>query len=640
MKARKFLFNTVTAAILYMATGALNGCNVDPFSNAGVLNSAITTTVATNIETHHPYADMEDKSWDIDAPSSATSITIFFERFETEQGYDLVYIYGNDDQEPVFSLSGNHSGENFTVEGNHARIRFTSDWLFTSWGFKVSQYTFETDDTPDHPTDHRPYCGAIGSKSEGWYWGDTGQLIRFEKCADLDEPGCGAIGSRSEGWFSNGEEPLIVWDNCHSTVGIALAGETCGPSINRTCYDGTYCQGLLDAQFPIGATGTCRNMGYCEKDSDCQDETNTWVHIQCTGSASCDRDSKQCVWKCGTPGGNDEGPWSWTNVLLKDIESRHPYSNNLDKNWRVTRPGAEKIKVHFQKVETERAYDRLIVMDRDGNQVMSITGVKEDFWTPEVNGDSLNIILVTDYSITKWGFRADSVSAYKQLPKGKCNNDNDCDQGQVCNVPICFNPYAECPGTCEEPQGVATCAEDSDCGNNLRCKGVVDGQGTCRDELWCSPKTMEKDCAGIPHITVPGSWTCENNECSWEVAFMSGNFENNDKIDIPDADPEGIESTIDVKNMVSCNVSVKLSLKIRHTYIGDLMIYVKDPAGRTALVWNRAGGDTQDLALDDFALPDGMGRDGANGAWTLEVADLAYYDKGTLEHWSLAIACK
>jgi hypothetical protein len=63
-----------------------------------------------------------------------------------------------------------------------------------------------------------PVCDAIGSRSEGWYNGCTGELICWANCADHTAT-CGAIGSRSEGWYSTGNKGcngsnLIGWTNC------------------------------------------------------------------------------------------------------------------------------------------------------------------------------------------------------------------------------------------------------------------------------------------------------------------------------------------------------------------------------------------------------------------------------------------
>jgi hypothetical protein len=56
-----------------------------------------------------------------------------------------------------------------------------------------------------------PVCTAIGSKSEGWRDGCSGQLIKWAQCAD-QAAYCGALGSWSEGWYStSGERIKYAW---------------------------------------------------------------------------------------------------------------------------------------------------------------------------------------------------------------------------------------------------------------------------------------------------------------------------------------------------------------------------------------------------------------------------------------------
>lgn len=68
-----------------------------------------------------------------------------------------------------------------------------------------------------------PVCGAVGSRSEGWYDGCTGERLCWAPCGGA-EAKCDKIGSRSEGWYSeegtgcNGVD-LIGWDQCAQAAG-------------------------------------------------------------------------------------------------------------------------------------------------------------------------------------------------------------------------------------------------------------------------------------------------------------------------------------------------------------------------------------------------------------------------------------
>ena len=60
------------------------------------------------------------------------------------------------------------------------------------------------------------------------------------------------------------------------------------------------------------------------------------------------------------------------------------------------------------------------------------------------------------------------------------------------------------------------------CGEALQCKDTVSGgmtfdaPGECHTESWCfSAEMAAENCAGLPHIAVPGSWGCEEFVCTY-----------------------------------------------------------------------------------------------------------------------------
>ncbi|MBU1536952.1 hypothetical protein KKF84_16635, partial [Myxococcota bacterium] len=432
-----------------------------------------TLSVETLIESHHPYGDYHDASWEINAPSAATSVIIPFERLETERYYDFVKIYDRDGT-LVHNLSGTLNGQSYTVEGNYARIQLVSDYSIDGYGILITRYQYTVDEA--HARDHRPYCGALGSRSEGWYWGDTGELIRYENCASASEPVCDALGSRSEGWYSS--TGLIAWDFCHRTIRIALTGETCGPSIGFSCNEGLFCAGLpLDT---LGGTGTCIEAGSCTTELDCLAQNG---EPPCPGTWSCEENA--CTPLCPQDP-VEEGIWSWSTFLVQNVvESAHPYANNFSNTWDVSWPGAAKIKVHFSRYAVETNYDYLTLSGNIQEPSVRLTGSAQDVWSPEFNGDTARINLATDYSVTDYGFAVDSISIYHQLPVGACNIDSECDAAEFCQPNRCFTPYGPCHGTCQPRQagGIGdACDEATPCESGLLCKNTdASGQGTCRD---------------------------------------------------------------------------------------------------------------------------------------------------------------
>ncbi|HDI01667.1 MAG TPA: hypothetical protein ENF78_04490, partial [Candidatus Bathyarchaeota archaeon] len=91
------------------------------------------------------------------------------------------------------------------------------------------------------------------------------------------------------------------------------------------------------------------------------------------------------------------------------IESPHPYPDNYDNTWVVSWPGAEMIRIHFDRIQVESGFDFLYIYDSRGNLVAVYSGSYYDVWTPWIEGDTAYIRLVSDYSIHYWGFRADAM---------------------------------------------------------------------------------------------------------------------------------------------------------------------------------------------------------------------------------------
>ncbi|MCC6525965.1 MAG: proprotein convertase P-domain-containing protein [Polyangiaceae bacterium] len=102
---------------------------------------------------------------------------------------------------------------------------------------------------------------------------------------------------------------------------------------------------------------------------------------------------------------------------------------------------------------------------------------------------------------------------------------------------------------------------------------------------------------------------------------------------IPDNKPAGVTSTISVPDVLTAG-SVKVDLRVTHTWVGDLRITLEH-GGVTATLWDQAGGATQNIS-QSFALAPFAGTS-AKGPWTLKLADLAADDTGTLDRWTLAI---
>ena len=110
---------------------------------------------------------------------------------------------------------------------------------------------------------------------------------------------------------------------------------------------------------------------------------------------------------------------------------------------------------------------------------------------------------------------------------------------------------------------------------------------------------------------------------------------------IPDNNSLGIKDTI-TSNIDFVVSSVKVSVDITHTYIGDLQVTLTSPSGTTVVLHNRVGGGANNLLaqFENQSVPElhAITGEPANGNWALHVRDLAAVDIGTLNNWSLEIS--
>lgn len=111
-------------------------------------------------------------------------------------------------------------------------------------------------------------------------------------------------------------------------------------------------------------------------------------------------------------------------------------------------------------------------------------------------------------------------------------------------------------------------------------------------------------------------------------------------LEIPDNNSIGARDTINFSE-ASVVSSVKVTVDITHTYIGDLRLTLTAPSGVSVTLSDRNGGNTQNLqrAFDLTTTP-GLGAlagQSLKGNWTLIAQDLAAVDVGRLNRWELEI---
>ncbi|RJS81456.1 hypothetical protein CW713_06245 [Methanophagales archaeon] len=111
-----------------------------------------------------------------------------------------------------------------------------------------------------------------------------------------------------------------------------------------------------------------------------------------------------------------EVPDTMERIVSEDVsvESPHPYPSDYDETWVITKPGADQIRVHFDRLETAEYDDKVWIYDGDDNLIATYYYYQGSRWTPWVTGDTIKVKLTSDYDErTDYGFSIDSIE-YKQ----------------------------------------------------------------------------------------------------------------------------------------------------------------------------------------------------------------------------------
>jgi serine protease len=111
-------------------------------------------------------------------------------------------------------------------------------------------------------------------------------------------------------------------------------------------------------------------------------------------------------------------------------------------------------------------------------------------------------------------------------------------------------------------------------------------------------------------------------------------FTNNTPVSIPDNNPAGITSTLNVPEAINI-FEFAVAVNITHTFIGDLVVELVSPAGTVAVLHNQEGGSADNI--NTTFRPTAFNGQSSAGVWTLRVRDIAAIDLGTLNSWTITV---
>lgn len=110
----------------------------------------------------------------------------------------------------------------------------------------------------------------------------------------------------------------------------------------------------------------------------------------------------------GGGGGGGTPEWRYETIT---IQSPHNYPNNYNNTQTYSKPGADRVAMYFQQFDTENNYDYVYIKDAGNVTRATYTGNRAAFWAV-VDGDAIKANLVSDYSVTAYGYRVTQVAYF------------------------------------------------------------------------------------------------------------------------------------------------------------------------------------------------------------------------------------
>jgi len=139
MKTQKLIVLAFGLLALSMVLGSLQVVN----TSAAASDSAKGTVVSYTVQSAHNYANNYDNTWTI-TKSGATSIRVYFYRYQVETNYDYIYVM---DKNSVVKNTYTSSTSKYYVwsswiTGDTAKIRLKTDSSVVYYGFQITKYEY------------------------------------------------------------------------------------------------------------------------------------------------------------------------------------------------------------------------------------------------------------------------------------------------------------------------------------------------------------------------------------------------------------------------------------------------------------------------------------------------------------------
>ncbi|WP_177919991.1 CUB domain-containing protein [uncultured Eubacterium sp.] len=433
-------------------------------------NTYATVNVSRELypESEHPYQNNARHNFAFEYPSAVSLSVTFSDKTQTEDTYDLIYVY-NSENRIVGKYSGTElAGKTVNIDGASFRVRFYSDHSKTFYGFSIdnieAKVIVNSYDTDCDRQENR--SAAVNPYTEHDYRNNADETYYYTN----------AEASSLELYFSKETKTekdydiITIYDGCGDEVGSYSGDELAGAKVvvdgpsfsvrlktdhSKTFYGYSFkcitAQTERDVQedFTYPRSPHPYENNYNKTQSYTCPDKNTKA-MEVTFSDSCRTEEKYDVVSIYDGDSKLVGSYSGRELAGRTMiidgnsfsvnlksdrsqnyygyavtkvtpltddsvvcpESTHPYNNYENSEYTYTSPNknAKALRVKFSsKCMTEEKYDVIEIYASNGEKVGSYSGSQLQNKVLTIPGNSFKIKLTSDHSKTFYGFKVISV---------------------------------------------------------------------------------------------------------------------------------------------------------------------------------------------------------------------------------------
>lgn len=433
-------------------------------------NTYATVNVSRELypESEHPYQNNARHNFAFEYPSAVSLSVTFSDKTQTEDTYDLIYVY-NSENRIVGKYSGTElAGKTVNIDGASFRVRFYSDHSKTFYGFSIdnieAKVIVNSYDTDCDRQENR--SAAVNPYTEHDYRNNADETYYYTN----------AEASSLELYFSKETKTekdydiITIYDGCGDEVGSYSGDELAGAKVvvdgpsfsvrlktdhSKTFYGYSFkcitAQTERDVQedFTYPRSPHPYENNYNKTQSYTCPDKNTKA-MEVTFSDSCRTEEKYDVVSIYDGNSKLVGSYSGRELAGRTMiingnsfsvnlksdhsqnyygyavtkvtpltgdsavcpESTHPYNNYENSEYTYTSPdkNAKALRVKFSsKCMTEEKYDVIEIYASNGEKVGSYSGSQLQNKLLTIPGNSFKIKFTSDHSKTFYGFKVISV---------------------------------------------------------------------------------------------------------------------------------------------------------------------------------------------------------------------------------------